>query len=160
VEGPHEGGEGRTKAPKAARGAATAARRPRRLHKGGEARKKATGTEAARAAHRRRGPQEGDEGRTKALKAARGAATAARGAATAARRQRGLHKGGEARKKATRADKGAEGRTWGGNGRTEAAMAAQRWRGPQEGDEECWVRVRTDRLVGSATGPLGKALIR
>jgi hypothetical protein len=79
VEGPHEGGEDRTKAPKVARGAAMAARRPRRLH-----------------AQWRRGPQEDDEGRTKAPKVARGAATAAR-------RQQGLHKGGEARKRATRA---------------------------------------------------------
>jgi hypothetical protein len=135
VEGPHEGGEDRTKAPKAARGAATAARRQRGLHKGGEACKKAT-----RAAQRRRRPH---EGRQRPHGGSEGCTKAAR----PARRRRGPHKG-------------AEGRRGGGNGRTEAARAAQKRRGPQEGDEGRRVRVRTDRLVGSATGPLGKALIR
>ncbi len=83
--GPHEGGEGRMKA-------ARAAWRRRWPHEGGEGR-----MEAARAAWRRRGPHEGGEGRMKAARAAwrrRGRMKAAR----AAWRQEGLHKGGEDRR--------------------------------------------------------------
>jgi hypothetical protein len=50
------------KAPKAAQGAATAARRQRGLHKGGEARKKATSGEG------RMKPHGGSEGCTKAAR--------------------------------------------------------------------------------------------